>query len=79
MPSGRIPVFLGSDPFGGPDAVAIGFADFDGEGDISITVKTDRLKVGFDKLVEMAQIRGLALNVAIMAPAVKKENENGRT
>jgi nitrate reductase NapAB chaperone NapD len=74
---GKLPVFLGSDPFGGlSDHIpVIGMAQFDGEGDITIVIESDKLKSELEKLVEMDQIRGLALNIAYMAEPAKKEND----
>jgi hypothetical protein len=71
----KIPVFLGSDPFGFPNDVPIGTAELEGEDDISVIIKADKLKYQLDKLIEMGQIRGLALNIAYVAPAAKKDGE----
>jgi hypothetical protein len=77
---GKLPVFLGDNPFGGPCTVpVIAVAEFKEEGDISIVIKADTLKAELPNLIETEQIRGLALNVAYRAPAAKKENDNGRT
>lgn len=72
---GRIPVYLGQDPLGAGRFDPVGVAVVNDEGDITVTIKADKLKEELPKLVEMGQIRGLALNIAYMAPTVKKENE----
>jgi hypothetical protein len=80
MMQGKIPVFLGVDPHAGPcNATVIAVAEFEDEGDITINIKFDGLKEVLEHLVELNQLRGFALNVAYMAPAAKKENDNGRT
>lgn len=70
----KIPVFLGSDPFGGSDGSIIGVAEYEDEGDILITIKAVKIKTHVDKLIDLNQIKGLALNVAFLVPEVKKED-----
>lgn len=80
MAQTKIPVFLGIDPMGshGPyEAIAVAYLDE--ETGLTITIEAAKLKEKLDQLIEVGQIRGLALNVAYMAPTVKKENDNAGT
>lgn len=73
---GKLPVFLGADPLGGVgNATVVGIAQLDGENDITITIKSNVLKGDLEKLIELDQIIGLALNVAYRAEPTKKGSE----
>lgn len=72
---GRIPIYLGQDPLGAGKFDPVGVAVVDDNGDVTVTLKADKLKEEIPKLSEMGQIRGLALTLAYMAPEAKKENE----
>lgn len=73
---GKLPVYLGSDPFGSSALEPpIAVADVNGEGDITIVIKNDVLRGNLKQYIETGQIRGLALNIAYMAPAAKKDGE----